>query len=138
MADCPLEAFADPASFKIYLADTGLLVSKAGAQRADILSGLGSTFSGAVAKSFVAQQLSSRRYVLHYWSGDNRSGIDFAAERQGCLSAIKVKSGENTRARSLSSLKGKRGINRLVRLSAKPFGKAGAIFSAPLYAAHCL
>lgn len=136
--ESPLEAYADPANFKVYLCDTGLLVTKAGAQRADILSGLGSTFSGAIAENFVAQQLAARGYALHYWSSDNRAEVDFIVERQGCLSAIEVKSGENTRARSLASLKGKRGIDRLVRISAKPFGDAGGIFSVPLYAAHCL
>lgn len=136
--ESPLEAHADPANFKVYLCDTGLLVSKAGAQRADIMSGLGSSFSGAVAENFVAQQLSARGYALHYWTNDNRAEVDFVAERQGCLSAIEVKSGENTRARSLASLKGKRGIDRLVRVSAKPFGDAGGILSIPLYAAHCL
>lgn len=136
--ESPLEAFVNPSSFKIYQADTGLLASKAGVQRADVLSGIGGTFMGALAENYVAQQLVARRYALHYWTNDNRAEIDFVVEKQGCLSAIEVKAGENTRARSLSSLKGRRGIDRLVRLSAKPFGDAGGILAVPLYAAFCL
>ncbi len=136
--ESPLEAFVNPSAFKLYQADTGLLVSKAGAQRADILSGVGSTFTGALAENYVAQQLAARAYPLHYWTLGNRAEIDFVVERQGCLSAIEVKAGVNTRARSLASFKGAHGIGRLVRVSAKPFGSAGGILSVPLYAAFCL
>ncbi|MBR3314554.1 MAG: ATP-binding protein [Atopobiaceae bacterium] len=136
--ESPLEAFVDMPNFKIYLCDTGLLVSKSGAQRADILNGLGSTFMGAVAENSVAQALAANGYSLHYWTHDNRSEIDFVVERQGCLSAVEVKWGENTRARSLASLRANRSVDRLVRISAKPFGNAGGMTSVPLYAAHCL
>lgn len=136
--ESPLEAFVDMPNFKIYLCDTGLLVSKSGAQRADILNGLGSTFMGAVAENSVAQALAANGYSLHYWTHDNRAEIDFVVERQGCLSAVEVKWGENTRARSLASLRANRSVDRLVRISAKPFGNAGGMMSVPLYAAHCL
>ena len=136
--ESPLEAFVSPDSFKIYQADTGLLVSKAGAQRADILSGLGGTFMGALTENYVAQQLAAAGYPLHYWTRDNRAELDFVVERQGCLSAIEVKSGENTRSRSLATFKGASGPDRLARLSAKPFGNAAGLLSVPLYAAFCL
>lgn len=136
--ESPLEVFVNPASFKLYQSDIGLLVSKAGAQRADILSGVGGTFAGALAENFVAQQLAAQGYQLHYWTRDNRAELDFVVERQGCLSAIEVKAGENTRSRSLAGFKGVSGIDRLVRLSAKPFGAAGGLLSVPLYAAFCL
>ena len=133
-----IESPVDMPNFKIYLCDTGLLVSKSGAQRADILNGLGSTFMGAVAENSVAQALAANGYSLHYWTHDNRAEIDFVVERQGCLSAVEVKWGENTRARSLASLRANRSVDRLVRISAKPFGNAGGMMSVPLYAAHCL
>ncbi len=136
--ESPLEAFVDMPNFKIYLCDTGLLVSKSGAQRADILNGLASTFMGAVAENSVAQALAANGYSLHYWTRDNRAEIDFVVERQGCLSAVEVKWGENTRARSLASLRENKSVNRLIRISAKPFGNAGDMMSVPLYAAHCL
>ena len=136
--ESPLEAFVNPSSFKIYQSDTGLLVSKAGAQRADILAGLGGTFMGALAENYVAQQLSALGYPLHYWACDNRAEIDFVVERQGCVSAIEVKAGDNTRARSLASLKKNHPGVRLIRLSTKPFGISGGLSSVPLYAAFCL
>ena len=136
--ESPLEAYVDMPNFKIYLCDTGLLVSKSGAQRADILNGLGSTFMGAIAENFVAQSLAANGYELHYWSHENRAEIDFVAERQGCLSAIEVKWGENTRARSLASLRGNASVDRRLRVSTKPFGNAGGMLSIPLYATFCL
>ena len=136
--ESPLEAFVNPSSFKIYQADTGLLVSKAGAQRADILAGIGGTFMSALTENYVAQQLSAIGYPLHYWTRDNRAEIDFVVERQGCVSAIEVKAGENTRSRSLSSLKKSHPGVRLIRLSTKPFGMNEGLRSIPLYAAFCL
>ena len=64
--------------------------------------------------------------------------IDFVVEKQGCLSAIEVKAGENTRSRSLSSLKKTHPGVRLIRLSTKPFGMNDGLMSVPLYAAFCL
>lgn len=136
--ESPLEAFVNPSAFKIYQADTGLLVSKAGAQRADILAGIGGAFMGALTENYVAQQLSAMGYPLHYWARDNRAEIDFVVEKQGCLSAIEVKAGENTRSRSLSSLKKTHPGVRLIRLSTKPFGMNDGLMSVPLYAAFCL
>lgn len=136
--ESPLEAFVNPSAFKIYQADTGLLVSKAGAQRADILAGIGGTFMGALTENYVAQQLSAMGYPLHYWARDNRAEIDFVVEKQGCLSAIEVKAGENTRSRSLSSLKKTHPGVRPIRLSTKPFGMNNGLMSVPLYAAFCL
>ena len=136
--ESPLEAFVNPSAFKIYQADTGLLVSKAGAQRADILAGIGGTFMGALTENYVAQQLSAMGYPLHYWARDNRAEIDFVVEKQGCLSAIEVKAGENTRSRSLSSLKKTHPGVRPIRLSTKPFGMNDGLMSVPLYAAFCL
>lgn len=136
--ESPLEVYVNPAAFKIYQSDVGLLTSKAGVQRADVLNGIGSTFMGALTENYVAQQLAANGYPLHYWTHDNRAELDFVAERQGCLSAIEVKAGDNTRSRSLASFKGKSGIDRLIRLSTKPFGSAGGILSVPLYSAFCL
>ena len=133
--ESPLEAFVNPSAFKIYQADTGLLVSKAGAQRA---AGIGGTFMGALTENYVAQQLSAIGYPLHYWARDNRAEIDFVVERQGCLSAIEVKAGENTRSRSLLSLKKSDPDVCLIRLSTKPFGLNDGLRSIPLYAAFCL
>ena len=136
--ESPLEAFTNLSAFKIYQADTGLLVSKAGAQRADILAGIGGTFMGALTENYVAQQLGALGYPLHYWACDNRAEVDFVVERQGCLSAIEVKAGENTRSRSLASLGRKHPDMRCLRLSTKPFGEAGGMASVPLYATFCL
>ena len=72
------------------------------------------------------------------WTRDNRAEIDFVVERQGCVSAIEVKAGENTRSRSLSSLKKSHPGVRLIRLSTKPFGMNEGLRSIPLYAAFCL
>lgn len=75
---------------------------------------------GALTENYVAQQLSAMGYPLHYWARDNRAEIDFVVEKQGCLSAIEVKAGENTRSRSLSSLKKTHPGVRPIRLSTKP------------------
>lgn len=101
----PLEAFGDMPSFKIYLCGTCSPISKSDAQCENTLNGVGPSFMGAVAESSVAQAVADNGNEPHCWSCDNRTEVDFIVERQGSLSAVEVKRGENTRARSLASLR---------------------------------
>ena len=103
-----------------------------------------SDISGQALEGLVYQHLcaycdySGYENALSYWRTSNGAEVDFVVERQGCLSAVEVKWGENTRARSLASLRTNKTVDRLVRISAKPFGNAGGMMSVPLYATHCL
>ena len=80
-------------------------------------------------------------YIFHYVvSGKGVVMLQPSGEKgQNILSeTIEVKAGENTRSRSLSSLKKTHPGVRPIRLSTKPFGMNDGLMSVPLYAAFCL
>jgi predicted AAA+ superfamily ATPase len=131
----PLPIHEDLSSFKLYLGDIGLLSHSAGVRQADILTGAPHSFQGALAENYVAQQLAVRHRDLFYWVSGNTAEVDFVVQSQAGITAIEVKSGVNTRSRSLTGFLQRYQPYRAIRLSLKNFG-SGEVWSVPLYAAH--
>jgi len=134
----PITTHLDSSSFKLYMADTGLLSMKSGVRQSDVLAGDAHHFKGALAENYVAQQLAAAGHDLYYWTTDGMAELDFITQTQQGVTAIEVKSGENTRSKSLNSFIKRYKPQRAVRLSLKPFGSGGSIMAVPLYAAFCL
>ncbi|TPF86937.1 hypothetical protein BW13_03035 [Bifidobacterium sp. UTCIF-37] len=137
----PLRAFEDPSSFKIYMADTGLLSSEYDILPADLLpaDNKASVFRGALNENYVLQQLIADELHPHYWGTLNRGEVEFIVrDRQGDVIPIEVKSGTNVTARSLVAYRAKYSPRYAVRLSARNFGAEGDLRSIPLYAAWLL
>ena len=134
----PVTTHLDISSFKLYMADTGLLSMKSGLKQSDVLAGGMYHFKGALMENFVAQQLVAGGHDLYYWASDNMAELDFVIQTQQGVTAIEVKSGENTRSKSLNSFIARYGPQRAIRLSSKPFGSGGLIMAVPLYAAFCI
>jgi predicted AAA+ superfamily ATPase len=122
----------------MYMADTGLLSMKSGVRQSDVLVGAPFHFKGAQAENYVAQQLSAQGHSLYYWTSSSTAEIDFLTQTQQGITAIEVKSGENTRSKSLASFIKRYEPQRAIRLSTKPFGSGGTLMAVPLYAAFCL
>ncbi|MDR1016516.1 MAG: ATP-binding protein [Coriobacteriales bacterium] len=134
----PLSSSLDASSFKLYLGDVGLLCAKSEVRVGDILSGGAYHFKGALTENYVAQQLKASGHALFYWTSAGTAEVDFLIQGQQGVSAIEVKSSENTRSKSLTSFVKRYAPWRAIRLSTKPFGDAGGILSVPLYAAFCI
>jgi len=134
----PITTHLDASSFKLYMADTGLLSMRSGVKQSDVLVGAAHHFKGALVENFVAQQLAAQGHELFYWVSDGLAELDFVLQTQEGVSAIEVKSGDNTRSKSLSSFVGRYAPQRAIRLSTKPFGSGGSIMAVPLYAAFCI
>jgi hypothetical protein len=134
----PVTSNLDLSAFKLYMGDTGLLSMKAGVRLSDIVTGSPHNFKGALAENYVAQHLSSIGHELFYWTSGNTAEVDFITQTQEGLSAIEVKSGTNTRSRSLAQFVSRYAPDRAIRLSLKPFGSDKVITAVPLYAAFCL
>lgn len=137
----PLRAFEDPASFKLYRADTGLLASSFDALPEDVLpaSSKAAIFRGAIAENYVMQQLVSQNVQPNYWGTASRQEIDFLARnKEGDIVPVEVKSGSNVRANSLEAYRSKYKPSFIARISTKNFGQEEAFRSIPLYAVHCL
>jgi predicted AAA+ superfamily ATPase len=134
----PISAYADPASFKLFMSDVGILTMKSNIQQSIILSGQHNIFLGALTENYVAQHLSAAGLTLFYWRSEHSAEVDFVFERQGEIVAIEVKRGEHTKSKSLGVFAEKYKPDRAVRLSQKNFGLYNNIYAIPLYAVFCL
>lgn len=100
----PLAQFVKKSQFKVYLCDTGLLVCMLGLDVAHaVIADDKRVNKGAVAENIVAQCISSCGQPLYYFSNSSLE-IDFITTMRGTVTAIEVKSGNNTKAKSLKSL----------------------------------
>lgn len=137
----PLTAFADNASFKIYMLDTGLLCSKFDIAANVVLTGdhRMDGFKGALAENYIMQALVANGVKPYYWTMQQRAELDFVfQDRQGNVIPLEGKSAENVRAKSLNSFVKRYDCPYAIRVSAKNFGFENQIKSIPLYALFCL
>ncbi len=101
----PLSVYQDLAAFKIYFLDVGLLRRKARLAPTAILNPteLFSEFKGALAENFVLQSLIPQFGEMpSYWTSNGKAEVDFLLSFQNEILPVEVKSGENTRSRSLA------------------------------------
>jgi len=136
----PPSAHVDISAFKLYMADTGLLMAKSGTPHQSILlsSIEVNAFKGAVVENYVAQSLASNGYDLFYWESKSQAEVDFVIIRDSGVIPVEVKSANNTRSRSLSVYISKYKPKYSIRLSTKNFGFENNIKSVPLYAAYLI
>jgi len=73
--------------------------------------------------------------ILRHFPKDVRKTV---IQTQQGITAIELKSGDNTQSKSLASFIKRYEPQRAIRLSTKPFGSGGSIMSIPLYAAFCI
>ena len=141
----PVVARGGGAYFKVYMADTGLLYYKTGLAPSLLFSkesyrALSPGFRGALAENYVMQQLVAGGVATYYWTaGDSHGEIEFVcASAAGRLVPIEVKSGENVKSKTLRDFMKSNETPLGIRISARQFGREGALLSVPLYAAFCV
>lgn len=136
----PLTAYMDLSSFKLYMADIGLLVMHSKMPLQMILSPIeiDNTFLGSIAENYVAQVLTNKGYDLMYWQSDGKAEVDFIIQSEDGILPIEVKKGKRTRSRSLSVFRDIYKPPYSIRISKKNFGFDNQIKSIPLYATFCL
>lgn len=137
----PLKMQEDRSSFKIYLADTGLLSAMMEIPPAVMFDAAARKFldAGALTENYVAQNLVAGGFVPRYWTSGRTAEVDFVIEDGGARAVpVEVKSSDNVRSRSLSVYREKYEPVRTLRLSTRNFGMSDGIESIPLYAAFCL
>ena len=90
--------------FKVYMRDTGLLISmlEEGTQKA-ILDDLYIN-QGALLENVCAEEIATRHSRLMYFERKSTLKIDFILNIDGKVTAIEVKSGKNKQAKSLKSI----------------------------------
>lgn len=136
----PLAAHEDPAFFKLYMADVGLFASLLNLPLAQVLvddSILGS-FRGAIAESYVLQNLVAQGIKAYYWNPNQNAELDFVYQDvQGQIIGVEVKAGTGKSFKSLHRFLDSYDAQGLI-ISQKNFGQEGRIKTIPLYACHCL
>ncbi|MDO5852745.1 MAG: AAA family ATPase [Thermoplasmata archaeon] len=116
----PVSAFIDHSSYRVYMSDTGILLSLMGTNairavyEGDYSYNMGATVENAVAEGICKCGLP----VLHYErTGEDRIDVDFVLEFGRDILAIEVKSGKDRRSPSLSKVREKyRQANRRIKL----------------------
>ncbi len=137
----PLNAFSEAGSFKIYMADTGLLCSCYGVSPLIFQqeSAAWQTVKGILAENYVANALVNLDIIPYYWESEGKAEVDFIIQNQsGDIIPIEVKSSENVRSKSLQQFITRYKPALSLRISAKNFGYENNIRSVPLYAVFCV
>jgi predicted AAA+ superfamily ATPase len=136
-AKVPLKGYMDPAVFKIYYLDVGLLTAMAGISPSIIIEGerLFDEYKGAFVENYVIQQLQSCLSVrAYYWKSEGIAEVDFLVEYRNKVLPIEVKSGINPRSKSLKVYMEKYKPETFYRSSLLNLKKDGRIINLPLYA----
>ena len=132
----PLAAYEDRRSFKLYLADTGLLrhLADVPAESVMLNQDVFGEFRGRLVENYVQQQLLAHgKSKLFYWSSGNAAEVDFVMQENDAILPIEVKSGLNVRARSLKVYREKYQPKLALRFSMQNLRMDDGLINIPLY-----
>lgn len=121
--DKPLEIHKESAVFKVYMADTGLLVSQFDESVIkELLNGNLGVFKGALYENIATQILSMHERELYYFEPNTSSEIDFIIYYKGEICPLEIKAGRNTVSKSFTNFVDKYNSPYAFRLSQKNIG----------------
>ena len=104
--ELPLKGNIDPDKYKLYMADTGLLISMLDEEEQEDIRGnknLG-TYKGALYENFMAEALVKQGYDLYYYKrDDSRLEEDFFIRTSDSLVPVEVKAG-TARSKALRTM----------------------------------
>ena len=121
--DKPLEIHKESAVFKVYMADTGLLVSQFDESVIkELLNGNLGVFKGALYENIAAQILGMHEKELYYFEPNTSSEIDFIIYYKGEICPLEIKAGRNTVSKSFTNFVDKYNSPYAFRLSQKNIG----------------
>ncbi len=141
--ELPLKGNVDLDKFKLYFADTGLLVSQLDAESADDLranKNLG-VYKGALYENIVAEAFVKAGYELHYYKReDSTLEMDFFIRSQDFLIPVEVKarSGRSKSLRTLIASDKYADIQFGFKLSANNIGYHDSIYTFPYFCAFLM
>jgi predicted AAA+ superfamily ATPase len=134
----PLTAYCADKIFKLYLSDTGLLVSLSRINFNEIIQEQTMIYRGFLTENFVAQTLVTHGFELYFWNSKHSAEMDFILNLQDGIIPVEVKASDNVRSKSLKVYMEKYQPEYAIRISARNFGFENNIKSTPLYAVHCI
>jgi len=95
-------------------------------------------FKGGMAENYVNTHLVMNGYTTYYWESERGADVDFIIQRDGAIIPVKVKSADNTQAKSLKVYIDSYKPKYSIKLSAKNFGFTDGKKNVPLYAVFCI
>lgn len=132
----PLSSYADDTSFKLYMADIGILrkLSKLPYEVVlDVTPGY-KEFKGSLTENYVLCELvKSVDETLYYWSSGNTAEVDFILQSGAEIVPVEVKSERNVKARSLAEYRKKYTPKYSVKTSMKNETNGEEVLNIPLY-----
>jgi predicted AAA+ superfamily ATPase len=114
----PLKAFSKESIFKLYTFDVGILGAMTSLQPSAVASYDFGTYKGFLSENFVLQELHSQNLRPMSWS-EGVSEIEFLLESGSDIIPIEVKSGNQTKAKSLKSYRDRYNPRLSVKFSGK-------------------
>ena len=135
----PLESNKSTSDFKFFMGDVGLCGASQDVRMEDIeMESNDFEFRGGLAENYINNQLIANGLKAYYWTSKSDAEVDFITRLGANVIPIEVKSGVNTRSRSLESYAKTYHPKYAIRISQKNFGFENGIKSIPLYAAFCI
>lgn len=132
----PLSSYADDSSFKLYMADIGILRKLSKLPYEVVLDATPNykEFKGSLTENYVLCELvKSVDETLYYWSSGNTAEVDFILQSASEIVPIEVKSERNVKARSLAEYRKKYTPKYSVKTSMKNETKGEEVLNIPLY-----
>ena len=141
MPELPLSGNSIQDCFKVYMADTGLLVSMLDdGTQGDILQGNLWTYKGAVYENLVADILGKMGRKLYYYQKESGLEIDFVMRYKGecTLLECKANTGNAKSVKTILSHPDKYHVHTAVKLGDYNIGRSEQLLTLPLYMAFLL
>ena len=136
LPELPLDGNAIEDVFKVYMKDTGLLISmlEDGTQF-DVLQGKLYGYKGAIFENLMADFLGKMGRKLYYYHKDSGLEIDFVIRWRGQCALVEVKSttGNVKSARTILNHPEKYHVDACIKLGDYNVGRNGKILTLPLY-----
>lgn len=139
----PLTVHADSSFFKIYLADVGILRKLAGFPVSAVTDSSESSayMRGMLAENFVLTELIANHSFtpsgLVFWKSNNIAEIDYLLQNELDVIPIEVKSGKNTRSKSLYEYRKrylpKTSLRTSLQMLTEHADNSGTVLEIPLY-----
>ena len=136
LPELPLDGNAIEDIFKVYMKDTGLLISmlEDGTQF-DVLQGNLYGYKGAIFENLIADFFAKMGRKLYYYHKDSGLEIDFVIRWRGecVLVEVKAETGNTKSAATILKHPEKYQVNQCIKLGNYNVGRSGKILTLPLY-----
>ena len=132
----PIEGNAKDNTFKVYMADIGLLTEMLGpGTRADILQGNLGGLKGAIYENLMADTLHKKTQSLYYFQKDSGLELDFLVRMKGeCVPLeVKAKSAKSKSAKTVLNHPEKYHVRQIIKFGDYNIGRDGNLLTLPNY-----